>query len=280
VYERIREVKPERLYVAADGAREGRGDELERCKEARAVIEGVDWECEVKTLFRDRNLGCKVAVSEAITWFFEQEEYGIILEDDCLPDPSFFQFCEELLVRYKDDDRIGHISGDCFYPEIFKNGLSYDFCAFAQIWGWASWRRVWKNYDINFKYWEQAQNDKRKINNLFQNLKEKIYFSSFISDAISGRSMNTWDAQYLFMLRTQNQLSVYPSVNLITNIGLNNQYATNTQKSSTKGSIRNGTIKFPLTHPEYIMSNKTINNIISSNFFSIRRTIRYFFNDY
>ncbi|MDR1896788.1 MAG: hypothetical protein LBR10_08365 [Prevotellaceae bacterium] len=281
VFERIRQIKPTHLYVAADGAREGRPDEVKRCTEVRAIIEGIDWQCELKTLYREKNLGCKIAVSEAITWFFEQEEYGVILEDDCLPDLSFFPFCEELLIRYKDDDRIGHISGDCFFPGIFKNGLSYDFCFFAHIWGWASWRRVWKNYDIHFTYWEQAQKNKRKTKNLFRNLKEKVYFSSFISDAVSGRGMDTWDAQYLFMLRTQNQLSIYPSVNLVTNIGFNNPNATNTKKSGTKDCIPSKPVHFPLKHPEYVMDNKEIDNrIITYNFFSVRRTLRYLLHDY
>ena len=126
VFNRIREIRPERLYVAADAPREGRAKEIVLCEEARRIIDDVDWPCEVKTLFRDRNLGCKQAISSALTWFFEQEERGVILEDDCLPDLSFFPFCEELLERYKDDERIGHIGGNCFLPGAIGEGLSYD----------------------------------------------------------------------------------------------------------------------------------------------------------
>ena len=142
VFEQIRAIKPARLYVAADAPRAGRPDEAERAAQARAITEKVDWPCEVKTLYREQNLGCKRAVSEAISWFFEQEEYGVILEDDCLPHPSFFPYCEELLLRYKDDQRIGHISGNCFLPQIISPELSYDFCSVTHIWGWATWRRV------------------------------------------------------------------------------------------------------------------------------------------
>lgn len=282
VFERIREIKPTKLYVAADGASEDKPGELDRCKETRAIIDQVDWACEVKTLFRDKNLGCKIAVSEAITWFFEQEEYGVILEDDCLPDLSFFPFCEELLIRYKDDDRIGHIGGNNFFPGIVNTSLSYDFCSFSHIWGWASWRRVWKNYDVNFRYWGEAEKDKNKRNSLFTSLREKIYFSSAITDAVEGRNgINTWDTQYFFMLRTQHQLSIYPSVNLVTNIGVGDANGTHTTKKNERVCIPLKQIFFPLTHPSYILSNCEIDiTTIKKNFFSYRRLLRYVFHKY
>ena len=118
VFEAIRRQKPKFLFVAADGARKNRPGETEACRRVRDMVTQIDWDCELKTLFRDENLGCQTAVSTAITWFFEQVEQGIILEDDCLPDPSFFPYCEELLNRYRDDTRIGHISGNCFLPEL------------------------------------------------------------------------------------------------------------------------------------------------------------------
>jgi hypothetical protein len=275
-FERIRQIKPTRLYVAADAARDGRSDEVKRCAETRAIIQRIDWDCELKTLYRDKNLGCKTAVSEAITWFFEQEEYGVILEDDCLPDLSFFPFCEELLIRYKDDSRIGHIGGNCFFSRIVSDGLSYDFCSFSHIWGWASWRRVWKNYDVNFSYWEESQKDRNKRKSLFKNLHEEIYFSSFISDTLKGnRGINTWDVQYLYMLRVQNQLSVYPAVNLVTNIGLNSINATNTKKNSNLFAP-SLPMTFPLIHPIYVMPNHRIDNTtLKKIFFSYKRILRF-----
>lgn len=281
VFERIREIKPVKLYVAADGPREGRPDEVMHCKETRSIIDKIDWPCEVKTLFRNNNLGCKIGVSNAINWFFEQEEYGVILEDDCLPDLSFFRFCEELLVKYKDDDRIGHIGGNCFFQDVLNDDLSYGFCSFPHIWGWATWRRVWKNYDINFEYWKEAKHDKNKRQNLLRNLRERLYFSSYISDAINNRNMNAWSVQYLFMLRVQNQLSIYPSVNLVTNIGLNSPNATNTKKSGTKNCIPAKTISFPLKHPRYMVENQLFNKLVMKNiFFSYRRIFRYIIKDY
>lgn len=278
VFERIRKIRPARLYVAADAPREGREDEARRCKETREIIDGIDWPCELRTLFRDKNLGCKMAVSGAISWFFEQEEYGIILEDDCLPDLSFFPYCEELLIRYKDDNRIGHIGGECFFPGIVPRNQSYDFCSIAHIWGWASWRRVWKNYDVDFNFWEKYKDDKSKRNGIFTSVLEKIYFSSAIPDAIEGRNgINTWDTQYFFMLRTQHQLSIYPAVNLVMNIGLGDPNGTNTLKSSGNRSRSPEKMQFPLKHPEkYIVPNCNIDKeTIWREFFSYRRLLRY-----
>jgi hypothetical protein len=279
VFQRIRAIKPAMLYVAADAPRTGRNDEAARCNEARAIIDAVDWNCEVKTLFRNKTLGCKVAVSEAITWFFEQEEYGVILEDDCLPNLSFFPFCEELLIKYKNDDRIGHIGGNCFFHNIITDGLSYDFSSICHIWGWASWRRVWKNYDVDFPFWNEAKNDKIKRKSFFVNLNEEIYFSSFISDALKkNNGLNTWDVQYYCMLRVQNQLSIYPAVNLVTNIGLSSPDATHTvSKKAVKSCIEAETISFPLKHPKYFLPNWSIDSFtLRKKFFSYTRLVRYF----
>jgi hypothetical protein len=295
VFERIRQIKPSRLYIAADAPRAGQPDEIEQCRRARAVVETVDWECEVKTRYREQNLGCRRAVTEAISWFFEQEEYGVIFEDDCLPDLTFFPFCRELLLRYKDDDRIGMIGGNNFSYNKVKNtirggvnivpdGLSYDFCSVSHIWGWATWRRVWKNYEADFPYWAEAKKDYNKRKSLFRCLREEIYFSSFLSDTLLGeRKINTWDVQLWFTLRIQNQLAIYPSVNLVTNIGLISPDATHKTSSSKikKNYIPSSPVSFPLKHPRYVLANYRIDQFaFHRNFFSYKRLLRYFLNDY
>lgn len=283
VFERIREIQPARLYVAADGARRHKEGEDEKCKATRAVIDNVDWECEVKTLFREENLGCRTAVSSAISWFFEQEEQGVILEDDCLPDLSFFPYCEELLIRYKDDCRIGNISGNNFLPGFVKHGLSYDFSSFAHIWGWATWRRVWKHFDIQFPYWDESEKNREMRSSLFNSFAEKAYFSSYISDCLQSKEgKSVWDLQYLYTLRVQNQLSVYPSVNLVANIGLNDPEATHTaSKKHLKSYVPPQAIPFPLKHPQYIIRNHSLDSaVLRRNFFSWKRLIRYFLNDF
>ena len=274
VFNVIKKQKPRYLYVAADGPRRTKTGEAELCKKTREIIDQVDWECELKTLYRDENLGCKIAVSSSITWFFEQVEYGLILEDDCLPDDTFFSFCEELLIKYKDDDRIGHIGGNCFLPGVIRSELSYDFCSICHIWGWASWSRVWKNYDVNFAYWNDGYGVRK---HLFNNWREEVYFSSFLSDSIYVKNkINTWDAQYFFTLRAQNQLSIYPQKNLVTNIGFGTQGATHTGNTSSKNVIEKESIELPLKHPRYITKNRTIDRqTFQKKFFSWKRLIRY-----
>ena len=278
VFEAIRHQKPKYLFVAADGARKHKQGEAEKCRQVRDIIK-PDWDCELKTLFRDENLGCKLAVSSAITWFFENVEQGIILEDDCLPDPSFFPFCEELLNKYKDDARIGHIGGNNFLQGIINDASSYDFCSYAHIWGWATWRRAWKNYDVNFPFWNE-QKDKRSF--IFCNKRDKIYFSSFISDTLANRNgINTWDTQWLFTLRLQSQLSIYPAANLVANIGLGNPNATHITKKKEKQSVPVSCAYFPLKHPKQILRNKKLDDLTAKKlFFSWKRLVRYFLNQY
>lgn len=278
VFDAIRQQKPKYLFVAADGARKHRPDEVEKCRRVKDIIKKVDWDCELKTLYREENLGCKIAVSSAITWFFENVEQGIILEDDCLPDPSFFPFCEELLIRYKDDNRVGHIGGNCNFPDAITDGLSYDFCSISHIWGWASWRRVWQNYDVNFSYWNEAQKSRIKRKSLFKNLKEEIYFSSFLPDALNGnKGINTWDVQFHYMLRVQHQLSVYPAVNLVSNIGISSFDATHKASRRTKKYIiQTKSIAFPLHHPLYKIANHQIDSLtFGTIFFSYKRLLRF-----
>ena len=282
VFEAIRKQKPKYLYVAADGPRKNEEGEAEKCQATRAIIDRIDWDCELKTLFREENVGCKTAVSSAITWFFENEEKGIILEDDCLPDPSFFPYCEELLERYKDDERVGNISGNCFHPEAINSKYSYTFSSIAHIWGWASWRRAWQNVDLDFSYWDKYANNKRYRAGLFNSFREKAYFSSFISDSLRSKDgMSVWDVQFSFSLRLQNQLSVYPSANLVTNIGLNSEGATHTKKNSDKHYRASSAISFPLEHPSYIFRDKNLDQVtMKKSFFSWKRLIRYFLGNY
>jgi hypothetical protein len=187
VFESIKSIKPLKLYIAADGARGNKLGEDLLVEETRAIIQSVDWECEVKTLFRKENLGCKVAVSSAIDWFFENEEQGIILEDDCLPDASFYGFCENLLDYYKNDERVFHISGNNFQDGIIRGDGSYYFSKYNHSWGWATWRRVWKTYDVNMKGLTKALDLKVFENTLSKselsfwlNCFEEIFLTSLI----------------------------------------------------------------------------------------------------
>lgn len=215
VFQAIREVKPPRLYIAADGARDTKEGEAQKAQAVRDYItSNIDWECEVKTLFREKNLGCKMAVSGAIDWFFENEEMGIILEDDCLPSQSFFWFCEELLERYKDEMRVGMISGDNFQKGIKRGDADYYFSIYNHIWGWASWANRWKKYDVEL----DTITDTQFITKLFSNKNTQDYWLKTFQ-TMKEKKIDTWDYQWTFTLWNQDQLTILPNVNMISNVG-------------------------------------------------------------
>lgn len=218
VLDAIRKHAPERIYIAADGARDTRPGEEEVCAQLRAkVLESIDWKCEVKTRFQPSNIGCKLAVSGAIDWFFEQEEMGIILEDDCLPNTSFFRFCEELLEYYKEDERIMQISGNNFQFGKKWGDASYYFSKYNHIWGWASWRRAWKLNTLDKSQFDEFVKS-NQINYLFQNSSERKFWMSHLKNVYQN-NVDTWDAQWTLSMWMQNGLCILPNVNLVSNIG-------------------------------------------------------------
>jgi hypothetical protein len=233
VFEAIRKAKPPRLYVAADSAREAKESEGQKVKEVREyIISNIDWDCEVKTLFREQNLGCKIAVSGAVDWFFENEEMGIILEDDCLPSQSFFWFCEKLLEKYKEDMRVGQISGDNFQKGIKRGGADYYFSIYSHIWGWASWANRWQNYDVSLN----SFNDAKFIEEIFDKKSSKRYWIGVFKNMKAG-GVDTWDYQWVFTLWKTKQLTVLPNINLIENIGFG-ESATHTTGESEFSNLK------------------------------------------
>ncbi len=216
VFDEIRKARPVKLFVAADGPREDRPGEAEKCRACRAIIDQVDWECEVHTLFREKNLGLKLAVSSAITWFFEHVEEGIILEDDCLPSQSFFWFCRELLEKYRDDERVMSIAGNNFQDGRQRGDGTYYFSRSPGIWGWATWRRAWKLFDLESKTFPQfkAQN---QIKNIFQDKLIRKFVVRKIEEARNGG--NTWGFSWYYAVLANNGLAATPNVNLVSNCG-------------------------------------------------------------
>ena len=261
VFEAIRQAKPPRLYIAADGARETKDGEVEKVNAVRDYItSNIDWECEVKTLFREENLGCKYAVSGAIDWFFKNEEMGIILEDDCLPSLSFFWFCEELLVRYKDDLRVGQVSGFNRLGEV-KTDYDFFFSKYPSIWGWATWRNRWILYSPNPVLYDEVK--KNKLFDLIFGFNESKRRLSDVNMAIKGET-NTWDYQWGFTMYINGFKSIIPSKNLISNIGFGKD-ATHTNTKNPFTSL----IKFEIPDisnvPPYIIKIKTFENAIKTN---------------
>ncbi|AGF78803.1 hypothetical protein UWK_02263 [Desulfocapsa sulfexigens DSM 10523] len=253
VFETIRKAKPPRLYVAADGPRPEYEGEAEKVINVREIATAVDWLCEVKTLFRDKNLGCKYAVSSAITWFFENEEQGIILEDDCLPNQSFFWFCEELLKKYKDDERVGQISGFNALGDFSINNKSYHFSNFGSIWGWASWRRAWSFYDVNLGLFPEVIRGGLLKGAILNNQEYKTRLSAF-ENTYAGK-IDTWDYQWIFTRLVNRFLIVIPHVSLVKNIGFGEEATHTTSPGSNMGSVEKKDITLPLKHPVVFLPN-------------------------
>lgn len=255
VFEAIRTAKPPRLYIAADGARELREGEEAKVHAVREyIMSNIDWDCDVKTLFREENLGCKYAVSSAITWFFENEEMGIILEDDCLPSQSFFWFCEELLEKYKHDMRVWHIGGaSTLNNNILLNQDSYYFSHFNHIWGWASWSDRWKNYDVNISLYPEFKKNDFIKNITMDKILQEFWLDNFSN--VSQGKIDTWDYQWYFTTWAHSGISIIPTKNLISNIGFG-QEATHTSDENNKlAKMKIDQIDLPLIHPQIMVPN-------------------------
>jgi len=246
VFEEIRRARPTKLLVVADGPRTDRKGEEKLVAATRAIINQVDWPCEVLKNYSGTNLGCKKRVSSGINWVFDTVEEAIILEDDCLPDPSFFPFCEELLEKYRNDERIGQIGGVNFQFGNNVTEYSYYFSRYSHIWGWASWRRVWQGYDVEMKRWKEIKATK-KLNNIFEE-REIIEYWTDIFNRVYRNKIDTWDYQWSFHLMINEKLTILPHVNLISNIGFSNN-ATHTTGKSRFDNLDRERIEFPLKHP-------------------------------
>lgn len=276
VFERIKEIKPSQLFVAADGPRPKKGGEREVCEEVRNIIlQGVDWPCEVRRLFRDNNLGCGPAVSNAITWFFDHVEEGIIIEDDILPSHSFFEFTKELLKLYRDDESVWHIGGNSYNP--YKMRSPYYFSAYPHIWGWATWRRAWKNYRYQMEDIDQEKFFSN-INELFLTFSEKKFWINFYKDYFKEREVTTWDYQWTCRIWYNKGLAILPRENLITNIGFEDDATHTSNKASWLAHLKANEIEIP-KRKERVRQSKKADLFTSRKVFYIRSTGRKILSD-
>ena len=247
VFEAIRQAKPPKLLVVADGPRADRAGEAEKCAATRAIIDRVDWDCEVLKNYSDVNMGCKWRVSSGLDWVFNTVEEAIILEDDCLPHPSFFGFCEELLEKYRDDKRIMMISGTNILGEWKSDIQDYHFAYYSSIWGWASWRRAWSYYDVDMKLWAKPE-VKERIENVICEKKQYLDRQK-IWDATYSEMIDTWDYQWSFARLAQSGLTAIPSGNLVRNIGFTEE-GTHTKKDIKEiQALPISPMSFPLREP-------------------------------
>lgn len=273
VFNQIKSIQPKYLFIASDGPRTDRAGETEKCQETKGIMQQIDWNCEVKTLFRDTNLGCKIAVSSAISWFFENVEQGIILEDDCLPEPSFFHFCEVLLHKYQNDSRIIQINGTNFSGIKVNDPNSYYFTQFNSIWGWATWRRAWVNYDVNMADYPEHQ--RTLFNNpLYISKSATNHYESAIKEMYTQKH-NTWYTPWLYTCIKNKGLSITPQTNLVKNIGADNNPTHPFLKDSFRDDIELGKMSLPLVHPELVINN-SIDRLSFENYRgkSIHRILR------
>jgi GT2 family glycosyltransferase len=249
VFNEIRNQKPKYLYIAADGPRQNNKADIDLCNKARTVIEKVDWDCKLKTLFRHENLGCGRSVSTAITWFFENVDEGIILEDDCIPNHSFFTFCENLLVKYRSATSLMMICGVSYQPKPL-NTDAYYFSKYPHVWGWATWKRAWNAY--NFKL-EVETEIISVIDKTFSNRREKKLWNYNMKLIADG--FDTWDYQWMYWIWKNDALCIIPWKNMIANVGFGPD-ATHTFDSSSTQSIMVQHDISKISHPERIILNK------------------------
>lgn len=266
----IRQYQPERLYLACDGPRPDKPEDAEMVKETqRRMTEGVDWPCEVFTLFRESNLGCEKAVSGAVTWFFEHEEYGVIVEDDVVLSPDFFTLCEELLPYYKDEPRVQQICAS-YYGKHNASTSTYGFQRRPQIWGWASWRRAWQDYmDVDMKAWPHFRIFSLvPTYGLFWSLMMWRYWHRAYH---RSTSQSSWATRWHFAAAVNNLLSITPLTNLSLNVGTTGGGTNYRHKSSDPFShMQMGHITLPLRHPAKVSLTWSLQRIDRHLFWSQR----------
>jgi hypothetical protein len=248
VLDRLKLIRPDKILIAADGPRVMNTQDYSLCEDVRRlVLDAIDWRAEVKTEFASTNLGLRKRMASAISWALEQYDRVIVLEDDCLPDPTFFRFCTELLDRYNTEHRVGAITGDNFQSKEFDCGESYYFSRYPHCWGWATWRRAWRLNDNEMSDWPQVR-ETSWLDSIFREPLEALYWHQLFDDTYSGK-IDTWDYQWTYACWRHHMLTATPCRNLVTNVGIG-EAATNTRDVESDKHHRDAfALAFPLRHP-------------------------------
>ena len=251
VFEVIRQAQPSQLLVIADGPRTNRPEDKEKCASARAIIDRVDWKCQVFKNYSDINLGCDPRIIDGLNWVFDTVEEAIILEDDCIPHPTFFTYCEELLGRYRHDPRVMNISGQNVLFGRKRTDYSYYFSRFTLCWGWATWRRSWQYFDVNLKLWPEVR-DKKFMKDILEDPYAVKVWERTAQMLYDGR-LTGWDFKWMFSCWLQNGLCLISDRNLVTNIGYGAEatHIHDEQAPYIKMAIE--AMDFPLKHPPFIL---------------------------
>jgi hypothetical protein len=249
VFNKIREIKPKNLFISIDGPREDNPTDLKNINEVKDILK-VDWPCKLRTHYGKKNLGCKEGIINAIDWFFDNVDAGIILEDDCVPNKSFFIFCKEMLEKYKDDERIMQIAGSNLQRGWKRDKYSYYFSKIPYIWGWATWRRAWKKYDPNTLIYPEILK-KGYLKDIYPHFFERLPVKKGF-DLVHFKKFKVWDHQWVFNVLANSGLVITPNENLIQNIGMESG-ATNMTSFDRERSLPTKELKFPLLHPPFMI---------------------------
>lgn len=263
VFEKVREARPAQLFLVLDAPREGRPKDVEGVAACRQIFEGVDWPCDVHRNYAERNMGCRARMSSGITWMFEHVESAVILEDDCVPDATFFPFCAEMLVRYGADTRVGSVVGMIEHPYVTNaEHCSYYFDRFPGSCGWATWKRAWQHFGVCAAKWASLSKGEF-LESIFRDKKQIQTVCGWFDDTCSGRN-NSWATLWWLTNITESFLTIHPTVNLIRNIGY--EGAHNVGKTSGVHDIELEPMKFPLAHPDFVMPNARNEAIMRSRY--------------
>lgn len=261
VFDVISLVAPPRLYIAVDGPRVNNTNDVEKIAQIREMINDISWECELHALFRENNLGCRLAVSESITWFFNQECQGIILEDDCVPSQQFFWFCEKLLERYREQTNVWHISG----ANLNQNNAleTYHFSAYPGVWGWATWADRWKSYDVKI-----ADYGPKSVSRFASRYGISRTFWSRVFAKVQKGEIDTWDFQWIFTIWSNSGLCVTPNKNMVSNIGFG-EHATHTKNSNSRYSNVPAESVETIHHPSRVSLGVEYDKELTKHYFSV-----------
>jgi len=272
VFEVIESVKPKNLLIIADGPRNKEDSGL--CRETRKIVDKNIPGCDVRKNYSETNLGCRKRVSSGLDWVFSNVDRAIILEDDCLPEPSFFEFCENLLEKYEGDERIMHISGNFFQQDnpSFKSEDSYYFSNLPHIWGWATWRRSWIKYDVRMTRWPETKQQKI-LKKTLTNPAVYEYWET-VWDDYYNEKIQSWDGQWAFSCMLNNGLCINPTVNLVSNIGFGPDARETKNPKNKMSNIATKKIAFPLVHPTEIKPSLIADSFTWKQNFGINKKIR------
>ena len=265
-FARIRSARPRQLFIAADGPRRNVSADRANCKQVRDIVQAIDWQCDVHYLLREDNFGCGRAVSSGIDWFFDHVDRGIILEDDCYPGADFFRYMEEVLERYSGNDRVMMVSGCSLHAGMRRTRYSYFFSRYCHMWGWGTWKSAWNKYDFDMKSYQHFKADAGLENILDDPHQAAFWYKTF--DRMIRREIDTWDYQWVYALLSSDGLSVYPEVNLISNIGFGT-HATHTKNEKHPFSMVPTVPIGELSHPEFVFPNREADGFSARKVFRI-----------